>query len=163
MSRYARLFAYDRWANHEVISALAKVTPPPRSVRLLAHIVAAEQLWFDRVMNRPQSVAVWPDWDVETSARRFAATAEEWQRFVERLTSEECEREFSYRNSKGESWVSSVEDVMMHVVMHGTYHRGQIAADMRASGLEPVYTDFIQAARSGVLPSGEGLGVIKAK
>jgi uncharacterized damage-inducible protein DinB len=31
------------------------------------------------------------------------------------------------------------------------YHRGQIAADMRASGVEPVYTDFIHAVRQGHL------------
>ena len=53
----------------------------------------------------------------------------------------------SYKNTKGESWTNSVEDILMHVVMHSAYHRGQIAADMRAAGHSPAYTDFIHGIR----------------
>ena len=36
-------------------------------------------------------------------------------------------------------------------VMHGAYHRAQVAAVIRESGGEPAYTDFIHAARQGLL------------
>jgi uncharacterized damage-inducible protein DinB len=39
----------------------------------------------------------------------------------------------------------------MHVIMHSAYHRGQIAAEVRAAGLTPAYTDFIQSVRQGSL------------
>jgi uncharacterized damage-inducible protein DinB len=42
-----------------------------------------------------------------------------------------------------------VEDVLTHVLFHSAYHRGQIALQMRASGAEPAYTDFIHAVRKG--------------
>jgi uncharacterized damage-inducible protein DinB len=54
-----------------------------------------------------------------------------------------------YRNSKGQAWSSRVEDVLTHVLFHSAYHRGQIALQMRASGMEPAYTDFIHAVRQG--------------
>ena len=54
-----------------------------------------------------------------------------------------------YRNSKGEAFSSQVEDVLMHVILHSAYHRGQIAMEMRAAGVEPAYTDFIHAVRQG--------------
>jgi uncharacterized damage-inducible protein DinB len=34
----------------------------------------------------------------------------------------------------------------MHVLLHSAHHRGQIAFELRASGQEPAYTDFIHAA-----------------
>ncbi|HEY6147556.1 MAG TPA: DinB family protein [Thermoanaerobaculia bacterium] len=37
----------------------------------------------------------------------------------------------------------------MHVVIHGGYHRGQIAAELRAAGFTPAYTDYIEAVRRG--------------
>ena len=38
----------------------------------------------------------------------------------------------------------------MHVIMHSAYHRGQIAADVRAAGLTPAYTDFIHQRAPGI-------------
>ena len=52
-------------------------------------------------------------------------------------------------NSKGQSWTSRVEDVLTHVLLHGAYHRGQIASALREAGLTPPYTDYIHATRSG--------------
>jgi uncharacterized damage-inducible protein DinB len=39
----------------------------------------------------------------------------------------------------------------MHVLLHSVYHRGQIALQMRSSGAEPAYTDFIHSVRQGFL------------
>ena len=58
-------------------------------------------------------------------------------------------RTIVYTNSKGEPWSSRVSDVLMHVVLHGGYHRGQIAADLREAGFTPAYTDYIEAVRRG--------------
>jgi uncharacterized damage-inducible protein DinB len=44
-----------------------------------------------------------------------------------------------------------VRDILMHVLMHGVYHRGQIAAAVRDRAGEPAYTDFIEAVRKGKL------------
>jgi uncharacterized damage-inducible protein DinB len=56
-------------------------------------------------------------------------------------------RQINYVNSKGESWSSQVDDILLHVITHSAYHRGQIASNMRAAGLTPAYTDFIHAVR----------------
>ena len=39
----------------------------------------------------------------------------------------------------------------MHVVMHGAYHRGQIATVVRQGGETPAYTDYVQARRTGAV------------
>jgi len=43
-----------------------------------------------------------------------------------------------------------VSTVLQHVVLHSTYHRGQIAAALRARG-HPGHHDFIHAARLGLI------------
>ena len=50
----------------------------------------------------------------------------------------------SYRNSAGRDFRNTVEEIVTHVTMHGSYHRGQIARIVRASGGDPPYTDYIQ-------------------
>jgi uncharacterized damage-inducible protein DinB len=40
-----------------------------------------------------------------------------------------------------------IKDLLMHVALHGSYHRGQIAQALRLAGGEPVNTDFITFVR----------------
>jgi uncharacterized damage-inducible protein DinB len=54
-----------------------------------------------------------------------------------------------YKNTKGESWTNRRQDILMHVIMHSAYHRGQIATDIRGAGFAPPYTDFIHGVRQG--------------
>ena len=44
-----------------------------------------------------------------------------------------------------------MRDILAHVVLHSAYHRGQIAAAVRAGGGEPAYTDMIHAVRQGLV------------
>ena len=52
-----------------------------------------------------------------------------------------------YRNSRGEEFHTPVGDLLTHVLMHGAYHRGQIAASVRRAGGEPAATDYIAFTR----------------
>jgi len=40
-----------------------------------------------------------------------------------------------------------VRDILLHVAMHGQYHRGQINQLLRGAGLEPISVDYIVFVR----------------
>jgi uncharacterized damage-inducible protein DinB len=150
-----RLLRYDHWANREVVRALrATREPVPRALQRLAHIVAAEQLWLDRLLRRPPRLAVWPDLSVEQSEALVDEMAWAWNGYLGELTAARLRERIAYTNSKGQPWTNTVADVLHHVVMHSVYHRGQIAGDLRAAGSEPAYTDFIEAVRRGYVDGG---------
>lgn len=147
-----RLLAYDQWANGEVMSFIERAVPPPsKSVRWLAHIVAAENLWLDRIEGRALRVVVWPDNNPEAVKRELQALKSRWHSFVADLSDSALLSSVEYKNSKGEPWNSTVEDILIHMAMHSAHHRGQIAADFRAQALEPPYIDYIHAVRQGFL------------
>lgn len=151
-AHYARQFAYNEWANREVLAAVsAAPVQAARSLQFLGHILAAEQLWLERIQAAPQSTPVWPAISVEECTRRLAEVAKAWRSYIDLLTDEELQRTVSYRNSKGEPWSSEVGDILTHVLMHSAYHRGQAALDMRSAGLTPAYTDFILCVRQGLI------------
>jgi uncharacterized damage-inducible protein DinB len=60
-------------------------------------------------------------------------------------------RSVAYVNSKGEDWTTAVDDILFHVVLHSTYHRGQVAHVLRAGGATPAYTDYVHCVRSGLV------------
>jgi uncharacterized damage-inducible protein DinB len=144
-----RLFSYDVWANREVLAALTTNGGPQRSIKLLSHIIAAEWVWLDRLEGRPQSIAVWPDLPLDECRSHIDRLDTLWNQYLDRVGSSELSSLISYKNSKGEPWNSAIEDVLVHVTTHSAYHRGQIAMDVRAAGLQPAYTDYIHGVRQG--------------
>ncbi len=143
-----RLFSYDDWANREVLASLSKLeVPPPRSVGLLAHIVSAERLWLERLRSQQQTHPVWPILTLSQCKVEVTETSRLWKDYLAAMTEDGLSDSVNYRNTKGENFSSKTEDILMHVVLHSAYHRGQIAADMRAAGFTPPYTDFIHAVR----------------
>ena len=147
-----RQFEYEFWANREELSVLSRLPDPPaKAVQLLAHIVAAQLLWLDRLQNNPQRTAVWPDFSLAECGAHLQTSEAEWRSYLAGLTDDELNARCSYRNSKGEPWESSVVDILNHVPLHSAHHRGQIAIETRRAGSQPAYTDYIHAVRSGYL------------
>jgi len=156
---FLRTFDYDSWANRECITTMLGEagSVSPDLIGRMAHILSAQKLWLERILGQPQTLPVWP---TSTVADCMALTDEmtlAWRDYLMQLSPpgatgvaarslHDC---IKYCNSKGEPWSSRVEDILIHVLFHSTYHRGQIALQMRASGLTPAYTDFIHAVRQG--------------
>jgi uncharacterized damage-inducible protein DinB len=144
-----RLFTYDDWANWEVLRAIRDSGSAGRPLKLISHILSAERLWFERMNGLGQTFAVWPDFTPQQCEEQLTALRVDWKEFLDPANEADLSLPFSYKNTKGESFTSQKEDVLLHVITHSAYHRGQIASDMRAAGFTPAYTDFIHAVRHG--------------
>lgn len=152
VERFRRELGYDDWANREVLRHLQRESSPPAScVSWFAHILGAQSEWLARLRGTKSELAVWPRLTLDELEPSLARLRGEWTRHLERLGPNELARSISYTNSKGTPWQSRVEDVLTHVLLHGAYHRGQIASAMREAGLTPPYTDYIHATRSGLV------------
>jgi len=159
---FLRMFAYDYWANRECLAAMrAAEAVSPDTVGRMAHIFSAQKLWLERIRKQRQSMPVWPGSTIEDCMALADEVSSAWRSYLVQFTSQfstevgthlppgSLDNQVEYRNSKGQAWSSRIEDVLTHVLLHSAYHRGQIALQMRASGTEPAYTDFIHAVRQG--------------
>lgn len=145
-----RQFVYDAWANREVLNAIRVADGEnKRSLQLMAHILAAERLWLERLKQQSQSVPVWPEPDLCECESQCEQMESLWLEYLNGVT--DLAQVIFYKNSKGEAWTSNIGDVLTHVIMHSAYHRGQIASHMRESGQSPAYTDFIHSVRQGLV------------
>jgi hypothetical protein len=62
IEHFSRLFAYDAWANQEVLTCLrAARAPLPQALKWMSHIFAAERLWMERLEQKPQTLPVWAE------------------------------------------------------------------------------------------------------
>lgn len=150
---FLRLLAYDDWANRQVVTAMrSAATIPERSLQRFGHLTAAKETWLARVVGRAEPETVWPALSLDEIDARARAAADEWSSLLSAMKPERLRGVVHYRNRSGETCSNTLADILMHLVVHGSYHRGQIAADLGASGATPAATDFILAARLGRLP-----------
>jgi uncharacterized damage-inducible protein DinB len=75
------------------------------------------------------------------------ANASELARYVDELEEADLTREIDYTNTAGRAFRSRVDDILTHVALHGSYHRGQLAMLARQGGGEPASTDYIAFVR----------------
>jgi len=152
IAHYQRLFTYDAWANREVLSGLEIANPSPqRALKLLAHILSAERLWLERLLGETQTYPVWPEFTLAQCRLEAEELVRRWKNYIAELGESGLRGTVTYKNTKGEAWTNQREDILMHVAMHSAYHRGQIASEMRAAGIQPAYTDFIHGVRQGMV------------
>jgi uncharacterized damage-inducible protein DinB len=152
IEQHARLFRFDCWANADALRSLREMeSPPAPALRWLAHIVGSEYLWLARLKEEPPVLPVWPELDLDDCEPRIRELDQIWAEYLHQLEPEDLSDGRGYRNTKGEFWTNSVGDILLHVVTHSHYHRGQIAAAVRAAGGNPAYTDFIHAVRQGLI------------
>ena len=72
---------------------------------------------------------------------------EAFRAYLDRLTSDDLRRIVHNLNSAGDEFDNAIEDILVHVAMHGTYHRGQVTLLVRDAGAEPQPTDYIAFVR----------------
>lgn len=147
-SSLQRLFDHLRWADAGVHASLTEaVNPPPHTLVLFAHVVAAEHVWLSRIRKEKPEVEVWPKLSLTQCLELAARNADEFSALVESLDEIDLDGGVTYRNSAGLEFTTSIRDILLHVALHGAYHRGQIAAAVRAGGDTPASTDYIAFVR----------------
>ena len=143
-----QLFQHLKWADERVHASLVDAAnPPPHTLDLFAHIVGAEHVWLSRIRGEKPEVPVWPKLSLAQCAELGARNADEFLALVESVDETALDGGITYRNSAGDEFTTSLKDILIHVALHGTYHRGQIAAAVRAGGDTPASTDYIALVR----------------
>jgi uncharacterized damage-inducible protein DinB len=145
-----RLVEHLDWADKRVLSALRSArNASPAAFRLYSHVLGAEHAWLARISGRGPGVAVWPDLSLDECEQLARENALELARVVDAMTAADRAKPIVYRNTSGKEFTTALEDILLHVALHGAYHRGQVAALLREGGDEPQATDYIVFTREG--------------
>lgn len=153
-SQVQLLYAYNRWANGQLLDAAAML-PHEAVVRdlgasyqsvcaTLRHILWGEWLWLGRWQECPStgpSPLECPD--LNALRTRWREVQREQVEFLQQRTAADLERLIGYENPPGTRWTYTLGQMLQHVVNHSTYHRGQVAAMLRQLGTVPPPTDYL--------------------
>lgn len=161
------LIEYNYWARDRILASADQLTPEQLVRRVgssfgsvldtLVHMHFAEWIWHQRWQG--ESPTTGPDSGGLTSV---AALRDAWRpleteirSFVGSLGPAGLTRVIHYKMMNGQAGMSPYWQMIVHLVNHGGYHRGQVATMLRLLGAAPAQsTDMIvffreQAAATG--------------
>jgi uncharacterized damage-inducible protein DinB len=141
------------WADTRLLELLESdaARSAPQVMRLFGHILASERTWLLRVRGEAAAAGTAQPGRAELTLpelRELAqSNADGYAQLVAESEDVDLAADVVYASSQGVPYRNSLADILLHVAMHGSYHRGQIAMALRAAGVDPVNTDFIAFAR----------------
>ncbi|MCU0356882.1 MAG: hypothetical protein MUE95_04830 [Cyclobacteriaceae bacterium] len=140
---FLKWYHYNAWANTRVLAALKEQqVTDDKILSLLSHVLSAQLIWLHRIVVLPMpEYELWKQYPIDQLLNMSEEASKRWLKYIEEH--ESFDVLLRYHNYIGHSYENKVENIMIHIVNHGTYHRGQIALLMRERGYEPVNTDFI--------------------
>jgi len=149
---FRTLFRYEQDSHQKVVGALragesaeANREVLQKAIDMMAHIIAARQVWLWRigaVDTRPDGVFP-KDVAISDLERTTHKTNALWDEYLARLDDVELDRRIEYKTLDGRPFTNRVEEMLIQLHGHSMYHRGQIAVWLREAGATPVSTDYI--------------------
>ena len=153
------LYEYNAWADRRALKATSALTSEQfvkplgnsfSSLRdTLGHIYGVEWLWLERFQGRSPSAI--PDAKEFATVEQLKARWSEFEpgllSFVRGLTQEDLDRVMEYKTMKFGVYTNPLWQSMLHLVNHGTYHRGQVTTMLRQLGAEPMLSDLMHFYR----------------
>ena len=159
------LYEYNAWADRRALQAAGALSKEQfvkplgssfSSVKdTLAHIFGAEWIWLERFEGR--SPSSFPDTtgldDIEKLKARWNEFEPGLLNFARGVTQDRLDRVMEYKTMKFGVYRNPLWQSMLHLVNHGTYHRGQITTMLRQLGAQPILTDLMHYYRERATPA----------
>jgi len=138
--------SYNKWANSLIINHLSESDRNEKMEYLFSHILNAHRIWNARLIGDQSGVlpfdtigrSIWEKIDIQNHENSFYL-----------LDHMNLETAIAYEDTEGNSYQTSINDTILHVINHSTHHRGQIVSMIRQMGMAPPVTDFVAWERLG--------------
>ncbi|MGY2574773.1 DinB family protein [Vibrio sp. C8] len=141
----AKAFQYKQWANAELLAlGEQQFDKLPQDdaiffVRILNHTTVVDSLFISRILGEPEKYSA--DNTVETPTiaelRQTMEQNDSWLvNFAQSLTPEELERSVVFKFVDGDTGRLTVEEILLHLLTHGSNHRGMASKTLATNGLE---------------------------
>lgn len=150
---------YSDWASRRLVSAVAELsedqltrdfgTADKSILGTLVHTYRADSIWLARMHQEAgRFVPSDADFHLSVLTDHWPEVYKGWRHFLAGLDDNQILESISYHDLKGNAWSTPVYQIVLHLVNHGTHHRGQVSGFLRTLGAKPPVLDLIAYYRS---------------
>lgn len=148
------LFGYKAWANAELFALLGRLPPEHAEplhtcIRTLNHIHVVDRLFQAHLSGKPRPYDATNTKDTPSLGQLqddVQATDAWYLGYVAGLTATALPEVLDFTFTDGDRGRMSREEILLHVITHGGYHRGNVGQVLKSISIAPprdLYTKFL--------------------
>jgi len=139
---FRELFEYSHHYNQKLFQLFIdkREILPADALKLFNHILNAHHIWNHRILGIPNEYQVWQEYPLDTCGKM---DVDNYQKSINIINEKDLDVIIEYKTSNGQPFKNSVRDILFHTVNHTSYHRAQIAKELRINNIDPIATDYI--------------------
>lgn len=139
-----QLVAYEHWANNQIIQLCQQVDElPPKVEAIFSHVFNAQHIWYSRLVGQQAELTPWMHADRKKWQAVNDLNTKLFQHFIEDLNGDSFTEPIHYTNTAGQEFSSSIQEILFHLNLHSSYHRGQLVVLLKPLVKAIPNTDFI--------------------
>lgn len=161
MNSIRYLFAHKSSSNHELFNAVAAVQKADHAdvvhaaIRMLNHIYVVDKIFQAHLVGEQHpysSTNTESTPDVDELQFNVAETDGWYEKYVSTASVAELNERVAFKFTDGDTGTMSREEMLLHVITHGAYHRGNVGQMLKSISVVPprdLLTKFLHVSEPG--------------
>ena len=149
------LFDYNYWARDQQLAVCRDLSTEQllqplggsfKNLRnTLVHLLVVEWLWLERYLGRtPHPIPKTVDFPtISFITDRWELEEKRMRKYLLTLKDGDLEKTLTCQSTRGETWSYPLWKMLVHLLNHQSFHRGQVTFCFRQLGLKPPKVDFM--------------------
>ncbi len=138
---FKQVFEHEHWANLKVLESMIGATEiSQRIIEIFSHTIAAQRIWLDRINGNKTELKVWEVFDTNIMLELLEIN---YSDILKVINNQDFERLIAYQTSNGRHFTSTINQILSHLALHASYHRGQVILLLKGKVDTLPTTDYI--------------------
>lgn len=149
-NKFIKQFEFEYWSNSQILNTLQSLEhKEERAQFLFSHLLSSHSMWFSRVTQTEMTCTLFQERTLAECEQLMLENLNGWKAFLSGKSETDLEQTIDFLGA----WESvpkkrrmKIEDALIHLINHSSYHRGQIVASLKGK-VEPLpLTTYIMYA-----------------
>lgn len=141
---FSEMLTYDFESNQKVLKTILslleeKITEKVQAI--FSHLLAAQHVWHQRIIKKEYEFQVWEDIPSSNWENILGKNYQNWQKLIQDKS--DLQETFQYQTTSGKKFQNTISEVLNHLLIHSSYHRGQVIVLLRPELEEVPLLDYI--------------------
>lgn len=149
-NKFIKQFEFEYWSNGTILKAIRNLKEKDdRALLLFSHLLSSHCMWLSRVNKTAFTCTLFQDRTLDECEQLMNENLEGWKNYLRDKTATDLEQSIEFMPA----WEAipmkremAVEDAIIHLINHSSYHRGQIVASIKGKVDELPFSTYIMFA-----------------